>query len=196
MAGVPHRPAAPRRWAAAALAASLCLLAAGCGGGGGGASKVEAAKYANDVCGAVETWQQQLTSASTLLAQRTSETDDLKQVRTQFVSFFNGAIKTTDEMLAAVDAAGVPDLDKGEKLSAALRAELAKFRPILVEARDKAKRLPVHDESLFASQAQSIGTRFQIEAAGLARLFDVVSEQYDSPELTRAAQESAVCRNL
>ena len=55
--------------------------------------------YTNSVCTALSIWKQHLESASAVLAQRTSTAKSLRNVRTQFVTFFGGAIDETDDML-------------------------------------------------------------------------------------------------
>jgi hypothetical protein len=77
-----------------------------------------------------------------------------------------------------------------------LHGEVRKFRPILVDARTAARRLPVDDEVGFATQAQRLGTRFQIEANGLATMFQALDERYDAAELLRAADADATCSSL
>jgi hypothetical protein len=186
--------------AAATLTAVACLaLLAGCGGGGGdkggGDGKVTVETYASSVCTALTTWRRSLLDASTSLMQKT-QTGSLKKVRSLFVSFYGGAIQQTDTMLAQVDAAGVPDLQNGDEVVKAMSAELGVYRPILVEARTKARNLPVNDESLFAPQAQSLGTRFQIQLNGLATLFDAIDQKVGAPDLVEAAVADSTCREL
>jgi hypothetical protein len=184
-----------RRLIVSFLAAGL-LAVAGCGGGDGESGKVAPDRYASSVCASIATWQTALTSASTVLAQRTSRTRDLKTVRRQFISFFDGALTQTDRMVAAVAEVGVPDVEQGDTVAAALLRDLRRFRPILVEARDKARKLPLDDATSFATRAQSLGTRFQIEANGLATEFQALDEKYSTPELRQAADDDATCRNL
>jgi len=182
--------------ASIATAASLALLA-GCGGGGGGGSgTVSVDTYANDVCTALTTWQRSITDASTNLAQKTSQENSLPKVKTLFVTFFDGAIGQTDTMLAAVKDAGVPDLDNGDEVVKAMDGEIGVFRPILVEARTKARNLNTTDESLFAPQAQALGTRFLTELNRLPTLFDAIDEKVGAPDLVEAATADSTCREL
>jgi hypothetical protein len=182
-----------RLLATLALVGALVALA-GCGSGD--SDKVEVGLYVSNVCTSLRSWREQLEQASAVLAQRTSTMDDLSAVRRQFVQFFAGAIGVTDEMIAAVEDAGVPDLENGEAIAAGLQGEVRKFRPILVDARTAARRLPVDDEVGFATQAQRLGTRFQIEANGLATMFQALDERYDAAELLRAADADATCSSL
>jgi hypothetical protein len=182
-----------RRTIVTLAAAALLGAVAGCGGD---SNKVELDRYVSSVCNSLNTWREQLTSGSAVLAQTTSATDDLRDVRRQFVSFYDGAIDVTDEMILAVEQAGIPDLDNGEDVAAALQEDVRRFRPILVDARRAARRLPVDDEMGFALQAQRLGTRFQIEVNGLATMFQALDEAVGAPDLLRAADEDATCRNL
>ena len=186
-----------RRLTVSLLAAGCLLLGTACGGSSDAGSKpVDAALYAGAVCTALSVWDQQLESASAVLAQRTNTENDLTKVRTEFVSFFGGAIDETDAMLVSVEAAGIPDVNNGDKVAAGVLKSLRVFRPILVEAQAKARKLPVGDEQLFTTQAQTLGTRFGFERSGLAALFETVGADYGAPELTRAANADATCRAL
>jgi hypothetical protein len=189
------------------LAAGCVLAVSACGGGGSSAGSsssstssdaepVGAALYTHAVCTALSAWEQHLESASAVLAQRTNTATSLTRVRTEFVTFFGGAIGRTDGMLTAVEEAGVPDVNNGEKVAAALLRSLHGFRPILVEARAKARRLPVGDEQLFTTQAQTLGAPFGAERAKLATLFETLGKRFGAPELTRAADADATCREL
>src|SRR5262249_49990028 len=152
-----------------------CVLAvAACGGGGGGGvttttttaagpKKVAVGIYAGSVCAALSSWLDNLANASAVFANTTSAEEDLSKVRAQFVTFFCGAIDEPDRMVAEVEAAGVPKLAKGPEVSAAMLKELGTFKPLLVEAQGRAKRLPVAKPSRFTKQAQSLGAGFRIE---------------------------------
>ncbi len=184
---------------ALAVVAALVALA-GCGGGGGSSAdddtSVDVAQYANSVCKALTSWRDQLTHASGVLVQRTNSIDDLREVRRQFVRFYNGAIVVTDDMLVAVGNAGVPDIENGERVATGVHGEVRRFRPIIVDARNAARKLPVDSEARFATQAQRLGTRFQIELNGLATMFQAIDERYGAPDLVQAADADAVCRKL
>ena len=187
-----------------------CVLAvAGCGGSGGagngGASEgaavaeskpVDAKLYARSVCSAIGAWQDALGQASVVFAHETQNEKDLAKVRVQFVHFFGGAIDETDRMLAKVEAAGVPNVTSGKKVSRSMLRELRSFRPILVHAQAKARRLPVANEARFTTQAQTLGAQFQIASAILPTLFDALGEQYKVPALAAAARADAACRRL
>jgi hypothetical protein len=60
-------------------------------------------------------------------------------------------------MVAEVQAAGSPDLSKGREVSAAMIRELGTFKPILVEAQGRARKLPVGKPVRFTKQAQTLG---------------------------------------
>jgi hypothetical protein len=176
----------------ALLAAVIVLAGAACGGDDG-SDGVAPDAYVSSVCSAIGSWQDSLIAGSTVLQERINTEDDLSVVREQFVTFYGGAIEETDKMLAAVEAAGVPDVTNGEVASATMLEELRSFRPLLTDALAKARELPLADEFEFTTQAQTLGAGYRIEVSKLATLFDVVAEQHDAPELTEAASADPTC---
>lgn len=183
-----------RRLTVSLLVAGCVIAAAGCGGGG--TKTVGADAYAGSVCKALGTWQQHLGEASAILAQKTNTATSLRRVRAQFVAFFGGAIVETDKMLAAVADAGVPDVNDGDKVATGMVQALRRFRPILVAARAKARRLPVGNEERFTTKAQTLGATFRAEAADLGAIWETLGKRYSAPELARAANADAACTRL
>jgi hypothetical protein len=182
-----------RRLTVSLLAATCLLAVAACGGGG--TKAVDANLYTGAVCRTLNTWQQHLESASAVLARTTNTATSLRDVRTQFVTFFGGAIDETDNLLVEVEEAGVPDVNDGERVAASLLQSLRRFRPILVEARAEARQLPLGDEAVFAPKAQQLGNAFGVERTKLATLWETLGKRHHAPELTRAANADAACRN-
>jgi hypothetical protein len=176
------------------LAAGCALVVAACGGGG--TESVEPAVYTKSVCQALSVWQQRLTEGSTILVQRTNAATNLKDVRRDFVSFFGGALAETNTMLAVVAAAGVPDVNDGEAVSAALLRALRRFRPIFVDAAADARRLPVGSEAALAKKTQTLGIGYREEAVKLPTLLETIAAAHDAPELVRLASTNAVCNSL
>jgi len=185
------------------VSAAGCLLAlAGCGGAGttssaAGPNSVGAALYSRSVCTSLAAWKQHLQSASAVLMRRTNDPAmSLPNVRAQFVTFYGGAIAETDRMLVAVGELGVPDVNEGPRVAASLKTSLRRFRTLLVEATARARRLPVGDEVRFTKQAQGLGTGFEMELAGLPRLWEFLAERYKAPRLAAAANAQPACRTL
>ena len=179
-----------------------------CGGGGSDSSTattitettvpktVGVAVYTGSVCSALAAWLDNLANASAVFANTTNNEPDLRKVRAQFVTFFGGAIDETDRMVAQVQAVGVPRLAKGPQVSASMLRELGSFRPLLVEAQGRARRLPVAKPASFTKQAQTLGAGFRIETTKLETVFDVLAERYKEPKLARAANADSSCRAL
>src|SRR5262245_26811048 len=192
-----------RRLAASFLAAGCLLALAACGGGGGSdaaetdtAEPVEVALYTGSVCRALHTWREHLSSASAILVQRTNAAKSLKDAKTQFVSFFDGAANETTTMLDEVAAAGVPDVNDGAGVARSMLRELGRFREIVLTAKAKAEALPLGNEQRFTKQSQTMGTAFQFEITKLPTLFDELGRQHDAPELASAAGADPACRSL
>jgi hypothetical protein len=190
------------RFIATVLAATCVLALAACGGGGSGSSDEPETKtvavdaYASSVCSALSHWLDNLANASAVFANTTNNEDDLTEVRSTFVTFFDGAIDETDRMVEEVQAAGAPDVDNGELVQAAMLRELATFRPILVEAQGRARKLPVDRPAAFTKLAQTLGAGFRIETTKVETLFDVLARRFKVPELAQAAAADTNCRSL
>jgi len=190
------------------LAATFALAAAACGGGSDRSSattsvvshsaprKVDVSIYTGSVCSALATWLDNLANASAVFANTTNTEPDLEKVRAQFVTFFGGAIDETDRMVTEVEDAGVPALPNGTKVSAAMLRELGEFKPLLVDAQGRARRLPVDKPGKFTKQAQMLGAGFRIETTKLETVFDLLGKRFKAPQLTRAAHADANCRQL
>ena len=190
------------------LVAGCVLGLSSCGGGKSDSSTattitettvpktVGVAVYTGSVCSALSGWLDNLANASAVFASTTNTEPDLRKVRAQFVTFFGGAIDETDRMVARVQALGVPRLAKGREVSASMLQELGSFRPLLVEAQGRARRLPVAKPASFTKQAQTLGAGFRIETTKLETVFDVLAERYKEPTLARAADADSSCRAL
>ena len=185
-----------RRFVATLALAGSLLAVAGCGGDDGAAKAVSPELYTSSVCATLSTWRRQLEAASASLISRTNTMKSLKLVRREFVAFFGGAVGETDKLLAAVERAGVPDVNNGPQVTTALLRSLRKFRPILIEAEQKARRLPVRDEEQFTIQAQGLGAEFIYEQRKLSKLWATLSRRFDAPELASAAKAAAPCATL
>ena len=74
--------------------------------------------------------------------------------------------------------------------------ELSTFKPILVEAQGRARKLPVDKPAAFTKQAQTLGAGFRIETTKLETVFDLLGERYKAPALAKAAHADANCREL
>jgi len=188
------------------LAAGGVVALSGCGGGSGTSAAnteaqivprtVEVGVYTGTVCSALSEWLNNLANASAVFANSTNDEADLRKVRAQFVTFFAGAIDETDRMVAEVEEAGVPDLANGTEVSAGMLRELGTFRPLLVDAQGRARRLPVDKPARFTKLAQTLGAGFRIETTKLETVFDLLGERYKAPALAKAAKADASCRQL
>src|SRR3954447_21629834 len=198
------------RLAFSLLVACCALALTACGGGGGGSTSaasptttaavapktVGVGVYTGSVCSALGTWLDNLANASAVFANSTNTEPDLQKVRAQFVTFFGGAIDETDRMVSEVEAAGIPRLTKGAQVSASMLKELHSFRPLLVEAQGRARRLPVGKPASFTKQAQTLGAGFRIETTKLETVFDELARRFGEPRLALAAAADTNCREL
>ena len=182
----------------AALIAAAALLAAGCGGGddGGSAAGADPEQYAADVCGAISDWQKELQTSATTMQSKLGTASTPEDVKTELVSFMEGATESTDDMLAKVKEAGPPDIEDGEALQRDLEKGLGDAQTAFAAARDKAKELPTGDRAAFQREAQALGTTLNEEGAKIGQTFNGLSTKYDSQELNEAFEKEPSCRNL
>jgi len=183
---------APPRLAPALLLAACVLALAACGGGG--AKKVSADQYTSSVCSTLKTWQNKIKAGSTTLSQTARSSSSLKEVRAKFVTFFDTSIAATDEMLKKLGQAGAPNVKNGSKFAAELLHAIGKAKPILVEARSKAEKLPLNDPAQFGQLAQGIGTSAQSQLTNLGKSFAALKQKV--PALAQAGKKNPVCQGL
>ena len=98
------------------LAAGLFVGA--CGGdeaGGGGAQA-----YASSVCQAFSTWVNDIQARNNTLTNALSPQSTPSQQKEQLGVFLDSVIQDTDKLISSVDAAGVPDVEGGERAAQTL----------------------------------------------------------------------------
>jgi hypothetical protein len=184
--------------ALATFLVAAALVAAGCGGGddGGSAGGAAPEQYAADVCGAISDWQKELQTSATTMQSKLGTGSTPADVKTELVTFMEGATKSTDDMLAKVKEAGPPDVEDGEALQRDLEKGLTDAQAAFAQARDEAKTLPTDNPATFQSEAQKLGTTLNEEGTKIGQTFNGLSTKYDSKELNEAFDKEPSCRSL
>ena len=101
--------------------AVLAFAAAGCGGGGGSsASGTKPETWSATVCGALQTWTDDLKSGSQNLSADLGKSSDLKSVKQKLVAFLENAEQSTQKMVQDVKAAGAPAVKDGPAIQSDL----------------------------------------------------------------------------
>jgi hypothetical protein len=89
------------------------LVAAGCGGSGGGSSASATDAWADNVCGALNTWKTSVTNAGASIGGGDMSEDQVK-------SAVNQVKDATSKLSSDLKSAGRPDTESGEQAQAAL----------------------------------------------------------------------------
>jgi hypothetical protein len=158
---------------------ALLLVATGCGGGG----KVGAEEYVASVCTEVGGWVEEVQARSDRLGKDVAGLTANDARRDLLAVYFDDLIAVTDDHLAGMRNAGVPDVDAGQSIADAFVGVFEDAKAALQDARAKVDELPTDDPAAFAAAAGELGN--SIESA----LTEVGGslQGLDSPELTAAA---------
>jgi hypothetical protein len=186
------------RVALAALVTVLACVAAGCGGGGGGgtAGGTPPDKYADAVCGAIVSWQNDLKSSVSSMTSSMSGVTSPAQIKAKLVEFTKQAVALTHTMIAKVKAAGPPDIKNGDQLQKDVENGLAQAEAAFAQARDSAKSLPANDPAAFQREAVKLGNVLSKQGTAIQTTFDSIDTKYNSKDLNEAFTKDAACKNL
>ena len=186
----------------AALGLTL-LLSAGlvaCGGGDGGdegggdgdgsSETVSAEAYAAEVCGAMQDWVAGVQSQMQGLSESFTSNDP--EAGKQALSDLLGEMSSqTGDLAAAVDDAGVPDVDGGEEAADSLVTAFEDVQGLLEDAQQDVEDLP-SDPQAFAQGASDLGTTLQEALSSVGGSI----EEPDSPELQEAFEKEKSCSSI
>jgi hypothetical protein len=159
---------------------ALFLVATGCGGGG----KVGAEEYVASVCTEVGGWVEEVQARSDRLGRDVASVTANDARRDLLAEYFDDLIAVTDDHLAGMRDAGVPDVDAGQAVADAFVGVFEDAKAALEDARAKVDELPTDEPAAFAAAAGELGS--SIESA-LTKVGGSI-QGLDSPELTAAAQ--------
>jgi hypothetical protein len=115
-----------------------------------------------------------------------------RQGKREFVAFMNEVVQDTDVALAALQAAGTPDVPDGTQIAKAVLGAMQRAHRILVNARYNARHLPVKSRTAFARQTEHIGNSVQNSLSRIGTGLGSLS----SPELETAANQTPACQAL
>jgi hypothetical protein len=184
-----------------ALALMAALVLAACGGddGGGddtdvqaeedaGGETVSVDQYAGDVCAALSAWVTDIQDRASTITEGI-DPGDAEAGKERLEEFIGDTVDGTDELIASVEDAGVPDTDGGEEAAEQIQTGLEQVKTILEDAQDQIADLPTNDPQAFGTGAQEIATSLQ-EATGEAA---GAIDSANSEELTAAFGENEDC---
>lgn len=176
--------------------ATLGLAAAGCGGGGSdsSASGTKPETWAASVCGALETWANDLKAGSQSLSSDLQSSSDLKAVKEKLVTFLENARTSTETMVADVKAAGPPAVKDGEAIQTDLETGLSEARTSFDHAVTTAKDLKATNPTAFMTGVTNLGQQIQTELQTTAEHFRNIETKYDAGDLDEAMSKEPSCK--
>jgi hypothetical protein len=167
----------------AVVAALAALLLGGCAGG------PPARVWAASVCSALSPWRAELDSLTTKAQEQANAAPNSAQAKENLVRLFDGAQKSTEAARVKVEAAGVPDVDHGDKIARSFVATLAAVRDAYGHAKDGISGLGDNDSKSFSDGVAAVLTALNSEYAKSA----VDLTKLDSVELKKAFDEVPEC---
>lgn len=168
-----------------ALGAILAVVLSACGGGGG----VAPVAYVSDVCAAVGDFQDTIQESRPELNASTLATPT--KVKQTLTDYLDTVIAAADEMVTAVDDAGVPNVDNGKRIANGLVDSLRSAVQALKRTRAKIEGLPTNPAAFregFLDIAPNVQENVTEALSGLKKL--------DSEQLTKAAARSEACHRM
>jgi len=144
--------------------------------------------YVSDICTALSTWVTDIQERASTITQGL-DPGDAKAGKVRLQEFIGETVAGTDELIADVEAAGIPDTEGGEEAAQQIQSGLQNVRSILVEAQGQIDELPTNNAQAFGRGAQEIGTSLQ-EATGEAA---ASIDSANSEELTEAFGKNEQC---
>lgn len=168
----------------ALLVAAVILLTAGCDSG------VPAAQWAGQVCAAVKPWRARIADLNSQAQQQMSTATTPQQTRDNLSALFAGGRDASETARAAVVAAGVPDVDGGDRVAQRFADALARARDAYAHARSDLQGLATTDAGAFYDGVVAMLGRLQTEYAASG----IDTSNLDSPELRQAFDGIDQCR--
>jgi ElaB/YqjD/DUF883 family membrane-anchored ribosome-binding protein len=180
------------------LAPAVALLLAGCGGENGGTAQegekvVSPAAWMAEFCAAGVDWQADLEQNAAALETRVAGAQGLDEIRGELAGYFDRAARLTDDAVARVERAGVPEIDGRDQLVADFTGLIDDMGDLFREAGDEARALETADEARFRTRVAQIARRLERRADEVVGDFTSIAARYDSPELDEAFSENEDC---
>lgn len=173
------------------LIAATAMLVSACGDddGGGGGDKVSASDYASDVCTAFGEWRDAIQARQADLQTGLEPGITPEEGKEALEGFLSDTVEASDKLVEDVDAAGVPDADKGEEVADALMGAAEGARDKLEEAEAKVADLPTDSREAFGAAADTFGNDVQTALGSVGEgLQDI-----QSSDIEKAFDEESAC---
>ena len=179
------------------VAMTLVLLPAcsddgGGGGDGGGEQAVPPGTYVKGLCSSVQAYVDDITTLSTDFAAGIDPAASVEEQKQAVLDFLDDALALTGALIDEMNTAGVPDVEGGAAMVAAVAASFEQARGVLEDARARVEAASTEDPQAFAAELNEVGATIQSSVGEIGGSLDLV----DSPELAAAAEDEPSCAAL
>ncbi|MDQ4095084.1 MAG: hypothetical protein M3174_02615 [Actinomycetota bacterium] len=192
-----------RGWA---IALASVLVFAACDGGGettneaastpaaetSSPATTSAEEYVSTLCTEMQNWLTRLQEGQAQVQESVQPGSSPQDGQQALAAFFDSAIAATDQLVTAVQNAGVPDVEGGEQISEELTSRFEEARAALESARAQVDQLPVDDPEAFRAAAEDLGASIQSQLEAIGQALSTLSQ----PELDQAASTDPTCTGL
>jgi len=178
----------------------LALAAAGCGGGSddsnSSSSGTDAKTWAKDVCGALDTWSNDVKSGSKVLGDALQDTSSPKDAKDKVVAYLEDVQDSTETMVDDVKSAGTPAIEKGEAIQDDLENGLEEARDSFDQAVQSAKKIDTSNLRAFTTGLSNLSQQIQTQLTQASGDLKGLENKYDVGELNDALQNEPSCKSI
>jgi hypothetical protein len=175
---------------------ALAFAAASCSGGSD-SSSVSGTKpetWSADVCGALQTWEDDLKAGSRQLTSDIRSSNNLKSVKQKLVAFLQSSEQSTKKMVADVRSAGAPAVEDGPAIQRDLESGLTEARSSFQRAVTQAKMLPTNNARTLTTGLSSLAQQIQSELTATGNHFSNLDKKYDVGDLNESMADEPSCK--
>jgi hypothetical protein len=175
-----------------ATAAVAAVPLAACGGGSSKSGTVSASSYVGQLCISAASWLKGMEAKTSSLEGELGSNVTPTEKKRVLESLVSTAVADTEAVVNALRTAGVPEVNNGKHISELVVSSFEGISSRLAGLQSQVASLPTNDPAAFEEQAKKI--REQVREAPLRLGIGVAG--VNSPELEKAASESAVCKSV
>jgi hypothetical protein len=173
------------------LAAIVAGSLAGCGSSGSSTGTVSASSYIGQLCTSTASWLKQLEHHNATLESELGGVPPAQGKRV-LESLITNSVSGTENVVTSLRTAGVPDVNNGKKISQTVVASFEGISNRLASLQPQVAAIPTNDTAAYDAATKKI--REAVREAPLRLGLGVAA--VNSPELEKAASESAVCKSV
>lgn len=130
------------------------------------ANTIPATAYAAGVCTAINSFRTEVQKQQSAFNPNTS---DLAALKKSWISFLTGMQKSTQTLVADINALGSPDVSNGQEAAAAIKADFEKLQKDIQALKEKSGSLSTSDATQFIASFKGMITQFQTDMAGFGQ---------------------------